>query len=67
MIRVLFLKQKRKNGWFFVYLRLLSNIAAAAATMIMTAAPIAMYVDVDVWLVGGGAMLGDGEDVHLRI
>ena len=47
-----------------VYLRLLRMSAAAAAMMIMTAAPMAMYVVVGVALVGGiTAGLGEGETV----
>lgn len=45
------------------YLRRLRTSAAATATIIMTAAPMAMYVVVGTPLVGCGAMLGDGVTV----
>jgi hypothetical protein len=62
----LFLSQKKKERKFSFcnfYLRLLRTNAAAIATTIMTAAPIARYVLVGIPLVGCGAMLGEAEVV----
>ena len=48
-------KEKKEKGLFVfcVYFRLLSTNAAATATMMMTAAPIATYVMIGVALAGG--------------
>ena len=48
-------------------MRLLRTSTAAAATMIMTATPTAMYVVVGMALVGGGAMVADGEAVCVGV
>jgi len=49
-----------------VYLRLLSASAAAAATMTITAAPIARYVAIGVGL-AGGVTTGLGEAVIIGV
>jgi hypothetical protein len=41
--------------------------AAAATIMMTTTAPIATYVTVGTSLVGGGAMLGEGEEVCIGL
>ena len=55
-------KEKRKRVcYLWIYLRLLRTSTAAAATIMITAAPIAMYVVAGEPLVGGGAVVEEGE------
>jgi hypothetical protein len=61
-------KKERLFDFCFVYLRFRRMSAAAAATMMMTAAPIATYVVMGIALVGGTtAELGDGEAVFAGV
>ena len=58
-------KKEKRVVCFGGYLRFRKMSAAAAATMIMTAAPMATYVVVGAALVGGMTTgLGDGEAVN---
>jgi hypothetical protein len=63
-------KRKKEDvvGFIWFYFRLLKMSAAAAATMTMTAAPIAKYVVTGIALVGGWiAGLGDSEAVGIVV
>ena len=55
------IKKGKRLILFDAYLRLRNMSAAATATIMTTAAPIAMYVVVGTPLSGCGATLGDGE------
>ena len=59
-----FTKIKRKKEMkLWIYFFLLTTMVANATAIIITAAPIAMYVVVGAPLVGGITALGDGEVV----
>lgn len=56
-----FKSKKGRKGIFRFYFRLLRTSAAAATIITTTDTPIATYVIVGEPLVGGGAILGEGE------